>query len=96
MRKPDSENKTEKAGNRQSAFLRFCGIFFLLLFFLTAAVLIIPGLFGIKTYYVVSGSMEPQIPVGSMIYVRECEPSKLKEGDIITFSSGNSDRKSVV
>ena len=73
-----------------TAFLRICGAVFVLLFFLIAAVLIVPGLLGIKNYYVVSGSMEPQIPVGSMIYVKDSDPLKLKEGDIVAFSVGNS------
>ena len=45
----------------------------------------IPHLFGIKTYVVTSGSMEPQIPVGSLVYVEKVDPSEIKAGDTITF-----------
>ena len=40
---------------------------------------------GIQLYTVLSGSMEPEYPTGSLIVVKEIEPSELKEGDVITF-----------
>ncbi len=42
-------------------------------------------IFGIQAYSVISGSMEPEYPVGSLIYVKEAEPSEIKVGDVITF-----------
>ena len=32
-----------------------------------------------------SGSMEPNIPVGSLIYVKTVEPETLRKGDVITY-----------
>jgi len=88
MRNNDSLKKnTKKAGKFSTAFLRITGILFLLLFFFTASVFLIPGLLKIKSFYVVSGSMEPQIPVGSMVYVKECDVQGLSEGDIVAFYS---------
>lgn len=43
------------------------------------------GLFGIHPYAVTSGSMEPAIPTGSMVFSKETSFDKLKEGDVITF-----------
>ncbi len=40
---------------------------------------------GIKTYAVISGSMEPEYPVGSLLWVRSVDPAELKVGDAITF-----------
>lgn len=40
---------------------------------------------GITPYVVLSGSMEPVYPVGSMIYVRQAEPEAVKVGEAITF-----------
>lgn len=40
---------------------------------------------GFQIYTVVSGSMEPNYRVGSLIYVKEVDPSTLKEKDPITF-----------
>lgn len=42
-------------------------------------------LMGVQLYTVLSGSMEPEYPTGSLIAVKEIEPSELKEGDVITF-----------
>ena len=46
-------------------------------------------LFGLKTYVVLSGSMEPAFPTGSIIYVRKTDPYGLKMGDVITFRLDN-------
>ncbi len=40
---------------------------------------------GFVPYTVLSGSMEPELPVGSLIYVRSVNPSEVRVGDIITF-----------
>lgn len=41
--------------------------------------------FGLTPYTVLSGSMEPTYHVGSLIYVKEVEPSEVEVGDPITF-----------
>ncbi len=40
---------------------------------------------GIQMFTVLSGSMEPEYPTGSLIYVKEVETDELQEGDVITF-----------
>ena len=40
---------------------------------------------GITPYAVLSGSMEPVYPVGSMIYVKAAQPEDVSVGDPITF-----------
>ena len=42
-------------------------------------------LLGFKVFTVLSGSMEPEYHVGSLIYVKEVDPFELKDGDVITF-----------
>lgn len=42
-------------------------------------------LIGLTPYAVLSGSMEPELPVGSLIYVRAVDPSEVVVGDAITF-----------
>ena len=44
-----------------------------------------PNLFGLKTFVVTSGSMEPLYPVGSLIYVKKVNPEEIKVNDAITF-----------
>lgn len=47
-------------------------------------------LIGLTPYTVLSGSMEPAYPVGSMLYVKKIQPEQIQIGDPITFymSSG--------
>ena len=42
-------------------------------------------LFGLRTYAVLSGSMEPDYPTGSLLYVKSVDPRELEAGDVITF-----------
>lgn len=42
-------------------------------------------LFGVQAYSIISGSMEPEYPVGSLIYVKEVDPSEIEVGDVITY-----------
>lgn len=44
-----------------------------------------PRLLPYRTFTVLSGSMEPTIPVGSMIFDREVDASTLARGDVVTF-----------
>lgn len=40
---------------------------------------------GLRAYAVLSGSMEPEYPVGSLIFVKAADPESIREGDVITF-----------
>ena len=44
-----------------------------------------PNLFGIKTFVVTSGSMEPLYPTGSLIFVEKVNADEIKVDDVITF-----------
>ena len=43
-------------------------------------------LFGFQVYGVLSGSMEPSYPVGSLVYVKPVDVDELKIRDVITYS----------
>lgn len=45
----------------------------------------LPGIFGVKPAIVLSGSMEPEIHTGDLIFIHETEPSALREGDVICY-----------
>lgn len=47
----------------------------------------LPQLMRIQVYDVVSGSMEPTIPVGSMIFVKPVDGDEIMDGDVIAFYS---------
>lgn len=46
-----------------------------------------PKLLGIEVYNVVSGSMEPAIPVGSMVFIQPADPETIEDGEVIAFYS---------
>jgi len=50
-----------------------------------ALLLVGARLFGLQVFTVLSGSMEPAYPVGSLIYVKKVDPDTLRSGDVITF-----------
>lgn len=52
---------------------------------LLAVALVGVRLVGLQPYVVLSGSMEPTYPVGSLLYVKDVDPFALASGDVITF-----------
>lgn len=63
----------------------------IILIVLAALVLAFAGVrvAGLTPYAVLSGSMEPELPVGSLIYVRAVDPATLEAGDTVTFRKGS-------
>lgn len=55
-------------------------------FLLLGILLSVPKLWGYGIYTVTSGSMEPEIHTGDVIYTRPVRFQELREGDVITFS----------
>ncbi len=45
----------------------------------------LPRLLGYEIYHIVTGSMEPEIPVGSVIYVSPVPAEEVGEGEIVAF-----------
>lgn len=64
------------------------GMLIILATLVLALLLAVPGFLGWQQMTVLTGSMEPEIPVGSMVYVESVEPEALVEGDVITFDDG--------
>lgn len=48
----------------------------------------IPSVLEIKTFVIISGSMEPKLNIGDVVIIKKVEESELKEDDIISFRSG--------
>ncbi len=46
-----------------------------------------PDFMGFSVFRVLTGSMEPNLPVNSLIIVKKTDPSLIRENDIITFYS---------
>ena len=70
-------------------FCNLLGSLILLSVIVTCLPITLPRLWGYEVYNVVSGSMEPQIPVGSILYVKPAEPEDVEENDVIAFHSGD-------
>ena len=73
---------------RYKVIIRICnGISILILtgIILIIGILLIPRLFGYEMYAVMSGSMEPGYPVGSIVMVDSVEPEEIEIGDAIAF-----------
>lgn len=72
------------------SFAVLCGVLgktILLLVLLLCALAPLARLCGYEIYNVVSGSMEPAVPVGSAVLVRSAPPAQLAPGDIVAFRS---------
>ena len=57
----------------------------LIIMLVLVAILYIPKFFGITPLIVLSGSMEPSYPKGSLLYVNEHVAGNVEVGDAITF-----------
>jgi signal peptidase I len=55
-----------------------------------AAATIVPSLFGYRTFNILTGSMEPAIPVGAVVVDEPIKPSEGRPGDVITFPDPSS------
>lgn len=64
-------------------------VLLLLAVILSCLPLTLPRLAGLQIFQVVSGSMEPSIPTGSLVYVRQTEPEEVEEKDVIAFYSAS-------
>ena len=78
--------KSNKGGSFAPALLNILGILILLVVFLSYLPLSVPKMMGYEVYNIVSESMTPTIPVGSVIYVQQTEAENLAEGDVIAFT----------
>ncbi len=65
--------------------VRFTSRTILSLLLFLSLVLLLPAAAGYRPYIVTSGSMEPSIPAGSLIYVKPTGFDRLKEGMVITY-----------
>ena len=84
------KRSTAKGGTLGPALCRIAGTLILLSVIASCLPVTVPRLMGYEIYNVVSGSMEPEIPVGSAIYVEAVPPEEVQEGDVIAFWSNDS------
>ena len=81
-----NNDRPEKRGGKFfPALCSTLGTLMLTAVILSALPLALPRLLGYNAYSVVSGSMEPALPVGSVVYVESAGVSQIRAGDIIAF-----------
>ena len=80
----------KRRSNAPSVICTIVGVIFLVAVIMACIPMVVPKIMGMQVYNVVTGSMEPTIPVGSLIIVEDTDPVDLTEGDIIAYSGGES------
>lgn len=68
-----------------SGLCKFWGIALIVGIIAVCIPLTVPRLLGYEIYDVISGSMEPTISVGSIVYAKQIMPEEIVEGDIIVY-----------
>lgn len=86
-----ASGKPKHSPRRAAAVIcRILGTVILLAVLAVCLPLSVPKLAGYQVYDVVSGSMEPSIPVNSIVLVQTAAPEELQPGEIIAYQSGDS------
>ncbi len=78
-----------------SRVLGFTGTATLVVVALFCAAIVLPRFVGVVPYTVATGSMEPDLPVGSLVYTEPVDPVELLPGDVVTFSMTRQDGAAV-
>ncbi len=89
MSKSQASSSKEVKKNKGKKICTILGTLLLVLVILLCIPLTIPRLFGCQVYNVVSGSMEPAIPTGSLVYVQSAQAAEIATNDIIAFYGEN-------
>lgn len=85
-RTPSARRPVKKGGKFFPALCNIIGTLILLAVIATSIPLTVPRLLGFEIFSVVSGSMEPALPTGSIVYVEHVEPETVEPGDIIAYN----------
>lgn len=89
MSRADQSHRRRK--NPLAAVFRAVGIILLIAIIAICVPLIVPKTMGYQLYTVVSGSMEPAVTTGSLVYIKYVEPKEIVEGDVIAFYGSDAD-----
>lgn len=88
-------SKEKKKKSPVSVICSALGTVLLIVLVLICLPLTAPRVFGFHIYTVISGSMEPAIPTGSLVYVKGIAPEEVEEDDVIAFY-GSMDGASII
>ncbi|MBR6408362.1 MAG: signal peptidase I [Clostridia bacterium] len=85
-----TDSKRKKGGNIIPALCNIFGIAILVGVILLLIPITVPKFAGYEVYNVVSPSMEPSIPMGSLVIVKPTDGPELEIGDVAAFRGGES------
>ena len=88
MTRRTEQNAKKRGGRLIPALCNVSGTVIIVLVILLMLPLTVPRLLGYEIYHVVSGSMAPAIPRGSLVLVRPESAREIREGDVIAYESG--------
>jgi signal peptidase len=74
-----------KKKNPVAALCSTLGTVLLIILIVVCLPLTVPRAFGFHIYSVISGSMEPAIPTGSLVYIEEMDPAEVEADEVIAF-----------
>ena len=89
-RRTEPHRERKKGGRFLPALCSILGTLIILSVIALMLPMSVPKLMGYQVYNVVSGSMYPAIPQGSMVLVRPVDWSEIAVGDVIAFDSNGS------
>lgn len=84
MSKQKRQNKVIRG---VAGLLSVLGTILILMVIALSAILVVPEVKGYRTYHVVTGSMAPAIPAGSLIYVDDVVAEEVQEYEVIAYYS---------
>jgi len=87
---PTPTRRSERAERERVSVWRMIsgGISWALLIIVAALaiiVIVVPAVTGARPYTILTGSMEPQYPPGTLVVVRGVDPAEIAIGDVITY-----------
>ena len=85
-----SRREKKQRGQVASVICRLFGWIIILAVIAVLVPVTVPRFLGYEIYNVVSGSMEPEIPTGSIAYVQPVDPVMLEDGEVISYASEGS------
>lgn len=84
-RTSSSRRPIKKGGMLIPALCNIIGTFILIAVIGISIPLTLPRILGYEVYYIETGSMEPNLPVGSVVYVEQIDPREAETDDIVVF-----------
>ena len=77
------------AGRMAQRAVGFVGVVLFLMLISLSLVTNLAPLAGREVFTIIGGSMEPAIPIGSIVVVTKTDPMKIEAGDIVTMRADN-------